>query len=54
MTGDDVVESWTIGLKYSYDSMTIGLVEASPQQRDERTAERRVNAERWNIKRAAE
>lgn len=46
MTGDDVVESWTIGLKYSYDSMTIGLVKPSSRQHDERTAERRVNAER--------
>lgn len=54
MTGDDVVESWTIGLKYSYDSMTIGLVKASPRQRNERTAERRVNVERWNVKRAEE
>lgn len=49
-----MVESWTIGIKYSYDSMTIGPVKASPRQRDERTAERRVNAERWNVKRAEE
>lgn len=36
MTGDDVVGSWTAGLKYSYDSTTIGLKEVSPRQQEEK------------------